>query len=332
MPQSGKQFAQAIDKLTLERPVKIGRDYSFNSSRVLGSWRGERSGVQILPPPDNAPRSPFASGQHPFIIEFPLKVNELWPITNHRRMREHRNLTLLLNVLLKGRTSLQSRRSQHFWASVPCADNEGHEIKWVLFFGELGEPVIGELSDPAGIELEQVEPEAYYERVGGAGRELRVPTDLDESICRYLQLSPSNRLKFDRATFWKDLASRQWTFSVSASFASLVSATESLIVRGTTHRTWCDQCVDCRPHEAPGPTKSFKDFFEKYAFGAALKNRRNAMYSLRSDILHGSRLMQLDENLDFGWDPPSLNESGLLDELWSLTMVAMRNWLRQPSS
>jgi hypothetical protein len=39
-------------------------------------------------------------------------------------MREHRNLTLLLNVLLAGRTSLQPRRSDHFWASVPCED--GH--------------------------------------------------------------------------------------------------------------------------------------------------------------------------------------------------------------
>jgi hypothetical protein len=39
---------------------------------------------------------------------------------NHRRLREHRDLTLLLNTLLRGRTNLQPRRSNHFWASIPC--------------------------------------------------------------------------------------------------------------------------------------------------------------------------------------------------------------------
>jgi hypothetical protein len=45
----------------------------------------------------------------------------------------------------------------------------------------------------------------------------------------------------------------------------------------------------------------FKRF---YAPGAALRKRRTQMYELRSGILHGSVLMQMDQELYFGWDPP----------------------------
>src|SRR4051794_36449844 len=85
-------------------------------------------------------------------------------------------------------------------------------------------------------------------------------------------------------------ASRQWGFSMSASFASLVSAVESLINRA-----------------GHGSTKRFRDFFETYAPEAALGDRRNQMYDLRSGILHGSDLMAMDQDAAFGWDPPWWN-------------------------
>jgi hypothetical protein len=101
------RVSEEIEKSLLAGPLKVGREYSFSSFRVLGSWRGDRSGVQIVPPPDDAPRAHVEMADHPFILEFPIKESDFWPITNHRRLREHRNLTLLLNVLLAGRTSLQ---------------------------------------------------------------------------------------------------------------------------------------------------------------------------------------------------------------------------------
>jgi hypothetical protein len=56
------------------------------------------------------------------------------------------------------------------------------------------------------------------------------------------------------------------------------------------------------------------------------------MYQLRSGILHGSKLMQLDHDFAFGWDPPWWNEHKLHVELWSQTLVALRNWLKNPNS
>ena len=184
------KISKEIEESILAGPLKVGRDYSFSSFRVLGAWRGDHSGVQILPPPEHAPRANVEMADHPFILEFPIKATECWPVTNHRRMREHRNLTLLLNVLLAGHTSLQSKRSAHFWASVPLDDGR-HEIKWVqqFFIVEGWKAVIEDLSTSADEQLEEVDPEEYYAKVGHDGKGLRVPADLDQSICCYMALS-----------------------------------------------------------------------------------------------------------------------------------------------
>jgi hypothetical protein len=192
----------------------------------------------------------------------------------------------------------------------------------------LGEAVSDELSPPAAERLAEVEPDEYYTNVGYDGNPLRVPVDLDDSICRHRDLSAVNRSKFDRAAFWLDMASRQSTMSVSASFASLVSAVESLTDRGTTHLAYCEQCQDNRPHEVPGAIERFRLFFETYAPGANQRKRRSQMYDLRSGILHGSNLMLMDQDLNFSWDPPGWNERELHTELWSITRLALRNWLK----
>ena len=61
---------------------------------------------------------------------------------------------------------------------------------------------------------------------------------------------------------------------------------------------------------------------------ASQYGRRTEMYGLRSDILHGSRLMEMDRDTDFGWAPPEQREKDLMDELWALTSSAVRNWLK----
>ena len=92
---------QEIEHSLLAGVPKVGRDYSFSSLPVEGSWRGARSGVQILPAPAGAPR---CGGAHdPFILEFPIRDGGLSFITDHRRRREHRKFTLLLNALLMAR-------------------------------------------------------------------------------------------------------------------------------------------------------------------------------------------------------------------------------------
>jgi hypothetical protein len=314
----------------------VGRDFSFNTFRVLGSWRGPRSRVQILPPPDGVPSAPMAMADHPFILEFPIQKSDIPSLTNHRRMRDHRRLTLLLNVLLRGGTTVQPRRPDHFWAAVPRDDahlEKGVDIKWVqeFFFSEhLGRILIDDLSPPSGPPLEEVSPKEYYNMLGHDGQPMRfVPADLDQWIYLYWQLSPPNREKFDRAAFWLDAVSRQWTFSISSSFASLVIALESLTGQGTSHQTKCNECDWTGTHDVPGATARLRMFFADYAPGISPETLAK-IPRFRGAIVHGGTLMQLDQDRAFGWDPPELEETELIRELGGLTKVALRNWLKNP--
>jgi hypothetical protein len=307
-------IAEEIETSVLTGPMKVGRDYSFAGHRVQGYWRGERSGVQILPPHPDAPLVPYEMGEHPFILEFPVQEARLWPITNHRRLRHHRDLTLVLNALLRSRITLQPHRSHHCWGCIH-RPGAGAETLWVqnAYFAPLGECMRDAPSPLTEERLTVIESDVYYTQLMGIdGQGLRVPSDLDDSICRYLDLAPDGRRAFDRAAYWLDIASHQWHLSMSASFAAIVSAVESLGDR------------------ALRPMRRFHDFFERYAAGATLADRRNRMYDLRSGILHGSDLMELDRDRFFGWDPPSEDESDLLRELWTVTGTAVRNWLRNP--
>jgi len=302
---------ERVSKLIDGGRVEVGREFSFCSFRVNGSWRGERSGVQILPPPPDAPIAPDGMAENPFILEFPVRVTDEWTVTNFRRMREHRRLTFLLNVLLTGRATIQPRRSRHLWAVEPGRAAP----KWVqeFFFAKLGEAVQPQLSPASTESIREVEAETYYGELGYDGRPLGVPKDLDVSICNFMRLSKQYREKFDRAAFWMESAAKQSTIAASAAFASLAVAVEALGDR------------------ALGPTARFQTFLERYAPGKSLEPRRKEMYALRSDILHGSGLLTMDQEFHLGWAPPELKERNLMEELWGLTRIAARNWLKNPS-
>lgn len=56
------------------------------------------------------------------------------------------------------------------------------------------------------------------------------------------------------------------------------------------------------------------------------------MYELRSDIAHGSKLISFDEGLAAGWNNTSEEQEELQRELWGITEIALRNFLRSPSA
>jgi len=201
-----QQISNEIEQ-SITGGTKVGRDYSFSGRRVKGSWRGEHSGVQILPPPADAPSAPLDQADHPFILEFPLMVSSVDALTNYRRSRKHRDLTLLLNVLLIGGAKSMEFRHPSSWAHE--ATDLSQKSKWVTqgFSAPLGALLIDQLSVPAAHKLEELAPEEYDAMLGNDGEGLRVPSDLDQSIWSYGALSAPNREKFDRAAFWFGTAS-----------------------------------------------------------------------------------------------------------------------------
>jgi hypothetical protein len=226
--------------------------------------------VQIQPAPANAPRANEGT-DNPFILEFPIQDAGAWhtsnySITNQRRRREHQKLTRLLNLLLEGTTRFLGERRRNFWANV----HPGGEWKfeWVQewYDADFGQIVAQELSAPVGEKLGEIESEKYYkEQRGLDGAGLHVPDDLDASICRYQSLQAPLQPKFDRAAYWLSMASRQWEDSMSASYASLVSAAEALTPEdGTKHSVYCDECKKDRTHDVPGAMEKFQSVFKKY--------------------------------------------------------------------
>jgi hypothetical protein len=209
----------------------------------------------------------------------------------------------------------QPRRPHGFWGCLTTDPNKP-EYRWVnnQFWSPLNAVVLDTPSRLSIDRLEEIEAGRYFtEVIGSDGLGLRVPTDLDESICKYQRLDSARRKDFDRAAFWLDMASRQWNISMSASFAALVSSVESLI-----------------NNRGRGSAARFRNFLERHAPGISLEERRKKMYELRSGILHGSELLTIDQDISFGWDPPWWNERELHSELWTLTRTAMRNWLANP--
>src|ERR1700704_5196217 len=116
-------------------------------------------------------------GEHPFILEFPVQEASLWSITNQRRIREHRRLTLVLNLLLSGTTRYLTSRPRHFWACVNFGPPP--EFKWVQewYFAQFGEVIVNEHSTPNGEKLNAMDKE-----IGQDGLGLRIPDDLDDLL------------------------------------------------------------------------------------------------------------------------------------------------------
>lgn len=200
-----------------------------------------------------------------------------------------------------------------FILEFPIKDEQ--RFKWVNEWYDIniGTVIRDELSPQPEPKLEEIAFERYY-GIGLDGRGMRVPSDLDDSLYRYQHLHPNLKAKLDRAAYWMSMASRQWTDSMSASFASVVFAAEALAGDGSKLNV----------------EKKFHDFFETYAPDSGLKKQREDMYDMRSKIVHGSELMRLDQIMPFlVMDPRFDQQLELNRELWRLMQTAARNWLKQ---
>jgi hypothetical protein len=350
-----QEILTEVQTSLLSGPMKVGRDYCFSGRRVLGSWRGKKSGVQILPPPAGAPSAPVETAQHPFVLECPLQETSEWRLTNHRRLRKVRTAAMLLNVLLN--TSIRPHwvaQPTSLWVSVPGVDTRRFNFdrlrRWLrfpprpplpsriewgqeFFFAPLDPVVIDTPSPAAAKPIQEIESDVYYgdplRRPWADG--LQVPVDLDASLCAYGRLRNEPKQKLDRSLYWMQLASRFGFRHMAASFVSMVSAIEALVETDGGHEAPCTVCGGTVIHRIPGPTAAFRNFLATYAPGAQLNSRRNELYALRSGIVHGNTLMELDDERFSVWDPAKNRQIELWSELFGITRIALRNWLNDPS-
>lgn len=315
---------------------RVGRQIGFSAKRVSGNWRGANSNIQICAPPANAPLPNELIAENPFVLEFPFVQSGISRIDNYRLGREHCRYCRVLNVILFSHIQFHGIRQKKFWAQLWPKDGQPDsvEYRWVQngYFVDIGEVVAEGHSSPSDPLAMVFSSSVYYLPQTFHGDYLTVPDNLDSLLCNYQSLTLENKEKFDRAAYWFDIAYRQWEISASASYFSLVAAIEALSGKVESDKVKCDQCgIEYKPI-ASGAIRAFKDFLEKYAQGTGLNGQRNKMYSLRSNIAHGSGLLLLDNEYYFGWDPVSERERDLQWELWRVTKMAMLNWLKASSS
>jgi hypothetical protein len=345
-------ITEAQDSL-LSGSMKFGRDYCLAGRRVLGSWRGRKSGIQILPPLADVPIAPVEMVQHPFVLECPLQTTREWRLTNYRRRRLIRVTAMLLNVLLD--TSIRPHwtvQSDHLWVSVPGVDTRRFKFdrlrRWLhlpkrppppsriewgqeFFYAPLDQLVIDEQSPPAKRAIPEFESDRPMGDPERPIEELYVPHDLDESLCAYAQLREEHRERLNRSLYWFQLASRFGYRHMAASFLAMVSAIEALIETHSGHDALCSVCGEAFLHRVPGPTKAFRTLLARYVPGPQFDSRRNEMYALRSGLVHGTALMELDDERYSVWDPAQHQQTELWTELFGITRIAIRNWLNDPN-
>jgi hypothetical protein len=128
-----RRAASELEDAANPMATGVARGVAFSTRRVHGSWRGPESGVQISPPPAAAPDAIYEMADHPFVLEVPVALSTFGRVEAHRRAREIRRTTLLLDVLLAGRISSPLLRSRHLWAAIE-REGAAFDIAWVQEF------------------------------------------------------------------------------------------------------------------------------------------------------------------------------------------------------
>jgi hypothetical protein len=107
-------------------------------------------------------------------------------------------------------------------------------------------------------------------------------------LAQYERALPPTRERFLRSAYWHDRTRETW--DVSASLCCVAAANAIEVVVPAVGE---DRCPTCGLNRAPGPTRRFVQFVEQYALDIDAAARQD-LYRLRSSLVHGDVLLDLD--------------------------------------
>lgn len=322
-----------IEKDLLQPPmIRVGRTVMFAHVPV-NDFFTYKDVFQITPAPPEAPRSVGLFGPHPFVLEFRYPGASEFPLDQSRRMRSFRELELLLAALIPTVATLPSRSLQFHW--VLRSDNPQTPAEFHSEYLQCGYRIPGFrpnadafASQGSATSMVRVPIETYYQRLGVASDALLdVPDRFEQLLDAYYVLDRHEKDRFLRAAFWIQHAQHVHALSESAVFMALVNAVEALIPSGEPGAI---RCRECKRDVGPGPTEKFKQFVDHYAPSATAKNRKS-LYSLRSQITHGGRLLHGDRNAwGMTFTGRKISDWASADEIRGIARVVLINWLAKP--
>ena len=293
------------DTLLTEQETKVCQLIAFCDAEVTGYFR-YRDLFQILPMPDDAPKSMFfIPSSYPFILEVSYQSCPN-PMIEGTRQREKAVIyTRLLNLLSNQGISPSPLVAQSGW--VLKTENPSNITSEWKQLGYIYPGLKGTMDNFSSVEninpLERTPFITYYfEPLTKPHVPLTLPDTLEQTLDKAFALDKSNWKKFFMACSWYAQYQQIWAVSHSAAFIALVAAIECLIQEKEVC-DFCKQpilenaediCPSCRQPRYR-VTKRFQDFLKAY-FPAidSFPKEKKLLYQVRSQLAHGSDLLQAD--------------------------------------
>jgi hypothetical protein len=286
--------------------------------------------MQILPPPPEAPLPPSMGGDHPFVLEYPIRAWRTPALRHRRRFKNVLEWALVLNALLYGSIKHSGGpRSRHLWA---VKSGEFEPCFWAKeSYVVPGYPDYVNALAGQGVTLPVVPAQEYF---GDRNKLIRadlidrffVPDNLDKLIAAFSCLEGAKRRRFLQSAAAIYATDGLWDVSVSSYFLACVQAIETFV--DPLPRI---PCSTCKKDIGPGPTKRFRETIEKYRGAVGVdKKVLDGLYRVRSALTHGSYLFQMDEAPWSVGYASSVMQTKEFDDSRLATTVArevLRNWL-----
>jgi hypothetical protein len=292
----------------------------------VSGWFRFQDIFQFFPLPSDAPRPQFLLADHPFILEFKYQSSSSASISIQREQRIGREIELICSALLFPKVWSIGSQTQYRWTFEITAD--GNPISKFRQEGYVWRDAIIETNDfsqPGDLSsIAIVDNQTYYSRRGlSPGQDLDIPEDFVPLLTVFWRLTPADRDRALRASYWFQHAKLVSSVSSSAAFIALVSAVEALIPPSGPAAV----CKDCGQLTGAGPTKRFVEFVEDHLpEGAIPKRDRRRFYRLRSALTHGGRLLMTDHK-GWGFTPNSIRENQDITMLRQIVHFVFHNWL-----
>ncbi len=327
-PEDVEAVAARVRAEAAETREYVHRSIVFSIRRPIGFWRFEDR-FQLLPAPPEAPDVPGLA-PHPLVLEFKVRRSADGTLSTMRWADTETKLVLLLNALLRfGLTHAGFRSRQRWviameWPEGPTGSpatrttyaNDGYVIPGFALSAD-------DFSDTSHL------PEISTLAIGEPHSPdftapLQIPGYLAPGAACYYALTDLDRDVFNRALYWFAHARAIYPVSFSAAFAALVQAIEALAAQPGPR----DPCPECKQDRSPGATARFKGFLASVGVD---RTTCDTFYKIRSDVLHGSRVLltDIDGLFSMSLHPGTFEFYLNYDDCERAARIAMLAWLHR---
>jgi hypothetical protein len=326
-PEDVEAVAARVRGEATETREYVHRSIVFSIRRPAGFWRF-RDRFQILPASPSAPDAPGLA-PHPLILEFKVRRSADDRLTTVRWSDTETKLVLLLNALLRFGLTHTGFRSRCRWVIAmewpegptgPVTTGTTYATDGYLLqdFTTSADDFSNTSHLPEIPTLAPGEPHSPDFMAA-----LQIPSYLAPRVACYYALSDLDHDVFNRSLYWFAHAKAMYSVSYSAAFAALVQAIEALVPQPGPR----DTCLECKQDRSPGATARFRDFLTSVGMDRKMSN---SFYHIRSDVLHGSRVLldDIDGLLSTSLHPGSLEFYVNYDTCEQAARFAMLAWLQ----